>query len=171
MSKSEIKKLENMIEVVVRSIPKERQAHDVFMNASKGSKLEMARVLFETLADQEEQHESRLRATLELLKQELDEAKGKGTPDIGMNHMEEEELPAEEKIREIERAMEVVMRMIPKEHELRHLYLSTAKQARRDFTRTLFEWLADQEKQHELKLRGILDLLKMQAHEIKHRKA
>lgn len=42
------------------SIPKERQAHDVFMNVSKESKLEMARVLFETLAEQEEQRESRL---------------------------------------------------------------------------------------------------------------
>jgi len=169
MDKSEIKQLENMIEVVMCFIPKERQAHDVFMNASKESKLEMARVLFETLANQEEQHESRLRATLELLKQELDEAKGKEVPDIGMDHMEDEEIPAEERIRDIERAMEVVMRMIPKEHALSQLYLSTAKQARRDFTRTLFEWLADQEKQHESKLRGILDLLKMQAHEIRHK--
>ena len=95
------------------------------------------------------------------LKQELDEAKGKVVPDIGMDHTEDTEIPAEEKIREIEKAMEVVIRMIPKEHELRHLYLSTAKQAKREFARTLFEWLADQEKQHESKLRGILDLLKM----------
>ncbi len=170
MDKSEIKQLEKLIEVVMCSIPKERQAHKVFMNASKESKLEMARLLFETLAEQEEQHESRLRATLELLKQELDEAKGKGVLDIGMDHMEDEEIPAEGRIREIERAMEVVMRMIPKEHNASQLYLSTAKRARRDFTRTLFEWLAEQEKQHESKLRGILDLLKMQVHEIRHKK-
>ena len=170
MDKSEIKQLENLIEIVMCSIPKERQAHNVFMNASKESKLEMARVLFETLAEQEEQHESRLRATLELLKQELDEAKGKGVLDIGMDHMEEEELPDEGRIREIERAMEVVMRMIPKERDASRLYLSTAKRARRDFARTLFEWLAEQEKQHESKLRGILDLLKMQVHEIRHKK-
>ena len=169
MDKSEIKQLENLIEIVMCSIPKERQAHNVFMNASKESKLEMARVLFETLAEQEEQHESRLRATLELLKQELDEAKGKGVLDIGMAHMEEEELPDEGRIREIERAMEVVMRMIPKERDASRLYLSTAKRARRDFTRKLFEWLAEQEKQHESKLRGILDLLKMQVHEIRHK--
>ena len=170
MDKSEIKQLEKLIEVVMCSIPKERQAHDVFMNASKESKLEMARVLFETLAEQEEQHESRLRATLELLKQELDEAKGQGVLDIGMDHMEDEELPAEGRIREIERAMEVVMRMIPKERDASRLYLSTAKRARRDFARTLFEWLAEQEKQHESKIRGILDLLKMQVHEIRHKK-
>jgi len=171
MDKSEIKQLENMIEVVMRCIPKERQAHDVYLHASKESRLEMAQILFETLANQEEQHESRLRTTLELLKQELDEAKGKGLPDIGMNHMEDEELAPEERIRDIERAMEVVMRMIPKEHDARQLYLSTAKHTKRDFTRTLFEWLADQEKQHESKLRGILELLKMQVHEIKHPKA
>ena len=170
MDKSEIKQLENMLEVVMRAIPKERQAHDFFMHAAGESRLEMARVLFAALADQEEQHESRLRAALELLKQELDEAKGKVVPDIGMDHTEDTEIPAEEKIREIEKAMEVVIRMIPKEHELRHLYLSTAKQAKREFARTLFEWLADQEKQHESKLRGILDLLKMQVHEIKHKK-
>ena len=168
MDKSKIKQLENMIEVVMRCIPKERQAHDVYLHASKESKLEMAQILFETLANQEEQHESRLRTTLELLKQELDEAKGKGLPDIGMDHMEDEEIPAEERIRDIERAMEVVIRMIPKEHEARRLYLSTAKHARREFIRTLFEWLADQEDQHESKLRGILDLLKMQVREIKH---
>lgn len=171
MDKSEIKQLEHMIEVVMRAIPKERQAHDVYLHASKETRLEMAQILFETLAGQEEQHEARLRSTLELFKQELDEAKGKKLPDIGMNHVEDEELPAEERIRDIELAMEVVMRMIPKEHEARQLYLSTAKHAKREFAKKLFEWLADQEDQHEAKLRGILDLLKMQVHEIKHPKA
>ncbi len=45
MDKSEIKQIENMIEVVVRSIPKERQARDTFLAASREAKCEMARVL------------------------------------------------------------------------------------------------------------------------------
>ena len=170
MDKSEIKQLERIIEVVLRSIPKERQARDVFLHAARESKAEMAKVLFEAIASQEEQHETKLKVALELLKQELDEARGKGVPDIGLDHMEEEDLPKEKKIEDLERVMEVVLRMLPKEHSARELYSNTARQTRRDLTRTLFEWLADQESQHESKLCGILDLLKLEIHELRGRK-
>lgn len=171
MEKSEIKQLDKMIEVVMRCIPKERQARDVFRRAAQESKAEMARVLFEMLANQEEQHEAKLRTTLELLKQEMDEAKGKFMPDIGMDHLDEEDdASPQEKIRDLEKVMETVMRMIPKEHDAGSLYLATAKNAQREFTRTMFESLAEQEKQHEAKLKGILDLLKMEIQELKKQK-
>ncbi|MFH1070694.1 MAG: hypothetical protein V1794_13850 [Candidatus Glassbacteria bacterium] len=169
MDKSAIKQLERVIEVVLRSIPKERQARDVFRRAAGEAKAEMARILFESIANQEEQHETKLKVTLELLKQELDEARGKGVPDVGQDHMEED-LPAAEKIADLERVMEVVLRMIPKEHSAGELYASSARQAERDFTRSLFQWLADQEGQHESKLRGILDLIKLEIQELRRRK-
>ena len=77
MDKEDIKQLEKMIEVVARSIPKERQAHDTYHSVAKEAKTEMARLLFGMLADQEEQHEAKLRTVLEILQQELDVAKGK----------------------------------------------------------------------------------------------
>ena len=171
MDKAEIKQLDKMMEVVMRCIPKERQARDVFRKAARETKAEMARILFDMLANQEEQHESKLRTTLELLKQEMDEAKGKHIPDIGLDHdSEEEELSPDEKIQDLERVMEVVMRMLPKEHDAGGLYESTAKIAQREMTRSMFEWLAEQEKQHEYKLKGILDLLKMEIAELKKHK-
>jgi len=171
MEKSEIKQLDRMIEVVMRCIPKERQARDVFRNASRDSKSEMARVLFEMMANQEEQHESKLRVTLELLKQEMDEAKGKAIPDIGLDHDDDnEEIPLDEKVRDLENVMEVVMRMLPKEHDAGEFYLTAAKAAQREFLRSMFEWLAEQEKQHESKLKGMLELIKMEIQELKRRK-
>lgn len=168
MEKSKIKQLDKMIEVVIRCIPKERQARDVFRKAAQESKADMARILFEMLANQEEQHETKLRCTLELLKQELDEAKGKVMPDIGMDHIDEEDTATpEEKIKDLEKVMEVVISMLPKEHDAGELYLSTAKVAQREFARSMFEWLAEQEKQHESKLKGILDLLKIEIQELR----
>ena len=170
MDKAEIRQVENMVEVVMRSIPKERQARDTFLAASREAKCEMARVLFERLADQEEQHEAKLRAALEILKQEMDEAKGKWIePAVVCEELEDQDIPDKEKIRDLETVMEVVMRMIPKEHDAAQLYISTSHSAKRDLTRKLFEWLAEQEIQHESKLRGILDLLKEQLHALKHK--
>ena len=170
MDKSEIKQIENMIEVVVRSIPKERQARDTFLAASREAKCEMARILFERLADQEEQHEAKLRASLEILKQEMDEAKGKWLEAaVVCEEIEDKDIPVKEKIKDLETVMEVVMRMIPKEHDAAQLYISTSHSAKRELTRKLFEWLAEQEIQHESKLRGILDLLKEQLHALKHK--
>lgn len=171
MDKSEIKQLDRMIEVVMRCIPKERQARDVFRNAAGTSKSEMARVLFGMMANQEEQHESKLRVTLELLKQEMDEARGKAIPDIGLDHDDDEDdISPEEKIKDLENVLEVVMRMLPKERDAGEFYLSSAKLAEREFIRSTFEWLAEQEKQHESKLKGMLDLVKMEIQELKRRK-
>jgi len=171
MEKSEIKQLDKMIEIVMRSIPKERQARDVFRQAARDSKAEMARILFEMMANQEEQHESKLRTALELLKQEMDEARGKVIPDIGLDHLDDEEnLSPDDKIKDLERVMEVVMRMLPKEHDAGEFYQSTARIAQREFVRSMFDWLAEQERQHESKLKGILDLLKMEIQELKRQK-
>ncbi len=168
MDKSKLKQLDRMIEVVMRCIPKERQARDVFRNAARNSKSEMARVLFEMMANQEEQHESRLKTALELLKQEMDELKGAIIPDIGLDHDDDEDdITPEERIKDLENVMEVVLRMLPKEHDAAEFYLSTAKMAQREITRSMFEWLSEQEKQHESKLRGMLELTKMEICELK----
>jgi rubrerythrin len=98
----------------------------------------------------------------------MDEAMVKHIPDIGLDHeIEDEDFSPEEKIHDLERVMEVVMRMLPKEHAAGEIYESTARIAQRELTRTMFEWLAEQERQHEKKLKGILDLLKMEISELK----
>ena len=70
MSNDAIKGLERMIEVVLRSIPKEREAHLLYLNTSRNAINEMTRLLFEKLAEQELEHEAKLRAVLELLQNE-----------------------------------------------------------------------------------------------------
>ncbi len=70
MSSDEYKKLEQMIEVVVRSIPKEREAHELYQKTSERAPNEMTRLLFQRLAEQEKEHEKKLFAMLELLKSE-----------------------------------------------------------------------------------------------------
>ena len=168
MDKEVVKQLERMIEVVMRSIPKERQAHDMFLKVADEARSEMIRQLFSHLADQEEQHEAKLRAALEILQQELNEARGKSVPlgEDGLS-MHDEELSQSEKCRDIEKVMEVVIRMIPKERAASELYTSTASGARRELTQKLFEMLAAQEKQHEDKLRAILDVLKLEMSRIR----
>ncbi len=170
MDKEIVKQLERMIEVVVRSIPKERQAHDAFLTTAQEARSEMVRVLFSRLAEQEEQHEAKLRAALEILQQELNEARGK-TMSVGEESLaiHEEDLSEEEKCRDVEKVLEIVMRMIPKEHAAAELYSSTAAFSSRDLTRKLFEMLAAQEQEHENKLRAILDLMKQEMNRIKCR--
>ncbi len=78
MSREEIKGLDRMIEVVLRSIPKEREAHNLYLNTSKSAINEMTRLLFEKLAQQEMEHETKLRAILELLRNEKKRLSEKG---------------------------------------------------------------------------------------------
>ena len=173
MEKSELKQLDRMMEVIACSIPKERQARDTYLSAADESKSEMTRVLFQRLAEQEEQHECRLRAALEILKHEMDKAKteAKGDKKLAFENtmIHQEELSDHEKIKDIERVLEVVMRMIPKERSAKELYRSTARSAKREITKRLFEWLAEQEAQHESKLRGVLELLRSELDTIKHK--
>jgi rubrerythrin len=167
MATGEIKKLEEMIEVVVRSIPKESQAHELFLATARESRSEMVRLLFSSLAEQEEEHEAKLRAALEVLQLELNEARGKLGPVVEEKiQLHEEEIPLEQKIRDLERVLEVVLRMIPKERAAHDLYLRTSLGTKRELPRKLFELLALQEEQHEAKLRAVLDLFKHELNKI-----
>ncbi len=70
----------------------------------------------------------------------MDEAKGKWLETtVVCEEIEDEDIPVKEKIKDLETVMEVVMRMIPKEHDAAHLYISTAHSAKRELTRKLFE--------------------------------
>lgn len=70
-----IRQLEDMIEVIARMIPRERQAHNIYRETATWAPNEMSRLLFERLAQEEEKHESKLRAAMELLQKELDAVK------------------------------------------------------------------------------------------------
>ena len=59
-----------MIETIVTSIPKERETRDLYRSTAQAAPTEMTRLLFERLARDEEGHEAKLRAVLELLQQE-----------------------------------------------------------------------------------------------------
>ena len=70
-----VRQLEDMIEVIARMIPKERQAHNIYRETAAWAPNEMTRLLFERLSLEEEKHETKLRAVLKLLQDELKAAK------------------------------------------------------------------------------------------------
>ncbi|MHC4462395.1 MAG: hypothetical protein ACYS6W_10745 [Planctomycetota bacterium] len=67
----EIEQLEQMIDIIARMIPKERQAQKVYRNTASGVSLQMMKMLLEHLYRQEKEHEEKLRAMLQLLQDEL----------------------------------------------------------------------------------------------------
>lgn len=69
MASDVAKGMNRLIEVIVHSIPKEREARDVYLAAAREAPTEMTRLLFERLAKDEEGHEAKLRAVLQLLQQ------------------------------------------------------------------------------------------------------
>jgi len=69
----QVKDVEALIEVILRMIPKEREAREIYRSTARGAPDEMTRLLFEKLAEQEEIHERKLRAALELLRCEQTE--------------------------------------------------------------------------------------------------
>ena len=71
------KQLERLIEVIVRMIPKERQARDIYRDTAAWAPTEMTRILFKHLSREEEKHENKLQAVLKILQKELAEAKKK----------------------------------------------------------------------------------------------
>jgi rubrerythrin len=71
MARDKAREIERMIEVVVRAIPKEREARDLYRSTSESATMDMTRLLFEKLARDEAQHEKKLTAILGLLKREL----------------------------------------------------------------------------------------------------
>lgn len=70
MSDDQIGKLDRMIQVIVRALPKERQAQELYLATAEQAPSEMTRLLFERLAEQEKQHEEKMRAALALLQDE-----------------------------------------------------------------------------------------------------
>jgi rubrerythrin len=69
MASDVAKGMNRLIEVIVHSIPREREARDVYLAAAREAPTEMTRLLFERLAKDEEGHEAKLRAVLQLLQQ------------------------------------------------------------------------------------------------------
>ena len=72
MSRQEIRQLEKMIEIVARAIPKEAAVTKLYGQTAGQAKREMTRMLFTKLHSDAEEHETKLRATLSILKRELD---------------------------------------------------------------------------------------------------
>lgn len=84
MTRDEELQLERMIEIIVRSIPKEEAQAKLYRETAQKAKREMNRMLFEKLASQGEEHARKLRATMEILQKELAKlraAGGKAEPD------------------------------------------------------------------------------------------
>ena len=75
-----------MIEVAVRAIPKEEASAKLYRDTAKIAIREMNRMLFEKLASQSEEHATKLKATLQILKKELDRVRKGGveaaTPEV-----------------------------------------------------------------------------------------
>lgn len=68
MGRDRVKDIEALVEVILRMIPKEREAQEVYLKTAEAAPDEMTRLLFEQLAEQEQIHERKLRAALELLR-------------------------------------------------------------------------------------------------------
>jgi rubrerythrin len=75
MTRDDDRQLELMIEVIARAIPKERDAAKLYRDTAQHARQEMARMLFEKLAAQEEEHEQKLRSAMEILRRELVQSK------------------------------------------------------------------------------------------------
>ena len=71
----EVRQIEDMIEVVARMIPREKQAQNIYRETAAWAPTEATRILFERLAEEESGHEKKLEAVMNVLRQELDEAK------------------------------------------------------------------------------------------------
>jgi rubrerythrin len=84
MTKDDELQLERMIEIIVRSIPKEEAQAKLYRETAQKARREMNRMLFEKLASQGEEHAQKLRATMDILQKELGKlraAGGKVEPD------------------------------------------------------------------------------------------
>jgi len=75
MVQEKVRELEAMIEVILRSIRKERDARDLYLATARRAPSEMTRMLFERLAKQEEEHETKLHAAMDILREELESFK------------------------------------------------------------------------------------------------
>lgn len=78
MSKADIQQLEQMIEIIARAIPKENAAAKLYAKTAKDAQREMTRLLFNKLARDASEHETKLRATLDILRKELAKVRSGG---------------------------------------------------------------------------------------------
>jgi len=72
--------------------------------------------------------------------------------------------------KQLERMIEVIARAIPKERDAARLYRDTAKLAQSEMPRMLFDKLASQEEEHEVKLRSALEILRRELAEVRAHK-
>ena len=72
-TKKKVAEIRHIIEVAQLAIPRERESRDHYLKAAKKAPGETARMLFERLALEEEQHEERLRAIIRHLQTKLAE--------------------------------------------------------------------------------------------------
>jgi len=73
MHEEQIKKIDGLIELILRMIPKERDAQRIYRDTATWAPSDMTRLLFERLAEQEGVHEKKLKAALEMLEAEKEE--------------------------------------------------------------------------------------------------
>lgn len=73
--RAKIRELEDMIEIVLISIPREISAREFYLNSVKKFRSGPAKELFADLANQEKGHEAELRRILKRLRAELTEMK------------------------------------------------------------------------------------------------
>ncbi len=73
--KDDIKEIKRIIEIATVAIPKERDARNFYLAAAEHSPGEMSRQIFQSLADQEEEHEARLKALIAMFEERLDSLK------------------------------------------------------------------------------------------------
>ncbi len=73
--KQRIKDIKAIIQVATIALPKEREAQRHYRNAAQRAPGELSRRIFEEMAEQEQQHEQKLLAIIELLEAELERMK------------------------------------------------------------------------------------------------
>ena len=71
--KEQIKEIKEIIEVATLAIPREREAQARYLKASRQAPGDLSRRLFERLAKDEQQHEAKLKAIVEHMKEKLRE--------------------------------------------------------------------------------------------------
>ena len=62
--------MDETIEVIIRMVPKEKAAYELYHSAAAKAATEASRLLLKYLADQEKDHETKLLAILQLLQKE-----------------------------------------------------------------------------------------------------
>jgi rubrerythrin len=73
--KQKIKEIKAIIEVATLALPKERDAQRHYRNAARNAPGELSKRIFEELAEEEANHEKKLKAMMTILEDELERLK------------------------------------------------------------------------------------------------